>query len=119
MATANANVKKVLNRLNQKISSVGGVIDSWSDGNGNWWRKYADGWIEQGGVLAASTQHHSDREITFPLSFSSTSYVLLIEASWNANDGLGSMVKAKAMSSATAVFVTYYDKCAGWYACGY
>ena len=32
MATANETVKKVLDHLNQKISSVGGVVDSWSDG---------------------------------------------------------------------------------------
>lgn len=26
---------------------------SWNDGNGNWYRKYSDGWIEQGGYVEA------------------------------------------------------------------
>ena len=50
MATANETVLKVLNHMNEKIDSLGGVVDSWSDGQGNFWRKYADGWIEQGGI---------------------------------------------------------------------
>lgn len=49
MAEANQTVLKVLNHLNSKIGT-GGVIDKWSDGQGNFWRKYADGWIEQGGI---------------------------------------------------------------------
>lgn len=64
MATANETVKKVLDNLNQRIASVGGVIDSWSDGNGNWWRKYADGWIEQGGYSISNT---GNRSVTFPI----------------------------------------------------
>lgn len=50
MAEANQTVLKVLNDLKAKIGTRGGV-DSWSDGNGNFWRKYADGWIEQGGKI--------------------------------------------------------------------
>ena len=49
MAEANQTVLKVLNHLNSKIGT-GGVVDKWSDGQGNFWRKYADGWIEQGGI---------------------------------------------------------------------
>lgn len=49
MATANEVVLKVLNDLNEK-TGLGGVVDKWSDGQGNFWRKYADGWIEQGGI---------------------------------------------------------------------
>lgn len=50
MAEANQTVLKVLNDLKAKIGT-GGVVDSWSDGNGNFWRKYADGWIEQRGKI--------------------------------------------------------------------
>lgn len=71
MATANVSVKQVLDHLNQRIGSGGGVVDSWSDGNGNWWRKYADGWIEQGGVA-------SDGEISFHVPFSKTDYFITL-----------------------------------------
>ena len=29
------------------------VIESWNDDDGNWYRKYRSGWVEQGGVLRA------------------------------------------------------------------
>lgn len=64
MATANDTVKKVLDNLNQRISSVGGVVDSWSDENGNWYRVYKDGWIEQGGYSISNT---TNRSVTFPV----------------------------------------------------
>jgi hypothetical protein len=32
------------------VSSVDFVVESWSDDNGNWYRKYRSGWIEQGGL---------------------------------------------------------------------
>jgi hypothetical protein len=37
------------------ISSVDFVIESWSDDNGNWYRKYRSGWIEQGGYTTQNT----------------------------------------------------------------
>ena len=64
MATANETVLKVLNHMNEKINSVGGVVDSWSDENGNWYRVYKDGWIEQGGYSISNT---TNRSVTFPV----------------------------------------------------
>lgn len=75
MATANQTIKKVLNHLNSKIGT-GGVVDSWSDGQGNFWRKYADGWIEQGGKIPngnAWTWYTA----TLNIPFTTTSYTLL------------------------------------------
>ena len=49
MATANANVKKVLNALRGE----GSVIKSWkSDDGTQWYRKWSDGFLEQGGVVS-------------------------------------------------------------------
>ena len=33
-------------------SNIDFVIESWKDGNGNWYRKYRSGWCEQGGYIA-------------------------------------------------------------------
>lgn len=30
------------------------VVESWNDGNGNWYRKYRSGWVEQGGVITGT-----------------------------------------------------------------
>lgn len=75
MTTANETVKTVLNNLNQRISSVGGVVDKWSDGNGNWWRKYADGWIEQGGKTSSSTDG-TNVSVVLNTPFKSTNYAV-------------------------------------------
>lgn len=77
MAEANQTVLKVLNDLKAKIGT-GGVFDSWSDGNGNFWRKYADGWIEQRGKIPngnAWTWYTA----TLNTPFTSTFYTLVVE----------------------------------------
>lgn len=118
MATANANVKKVLNRLNQKISSVGGVIDSWSDGNGNWWRKYSDGWLEQGGIVEGESA-----TITFPVSYKSANYTVLAfpnsgVCGWNY---IGLETKNKKTTS-VAIMLDGNDNAMAsfcWFTCGF
>lgn len=49
----------------------GGLVDSWSDSNGNFYRKYADGWIEQGGNAAKSG---ANTMISLNVAFSSANY---------------------------------------------
>ncbi len=44
--------------------NVACVIDSCKDQGGNGWRKWSDGWIEQGGITAGSGTYH-----TVPVSF--------------------------------------------------
>lgn len=115
MATANDTVKKVLDNLNQRISSVGGVVDSWSDGNGNWWRKYSDGWIEQGGK--------SDKTYAGPVSlntsFSGTNYVAMIIPIDHVQQ---SQMMVKVYEKTTSTFnFTWWGASGGtyWFACGY
>ena len=79
MATANETVKKVLNNLNQRISSVGGVVDKWSDGQGNWWRKYSDGFLVQGYKYSGDPSTNKNISISFPTSFSDANYKVLCE----------------------------------------
>ena len=120
MATANETVKKVLNHMNEKINSVGGVVDSWSDGNGNWWRKYSDGFIVQGGNIKSVTGG-ADTAVTFLKGFSSMDYVVT-----------GS-INGEARTPYEYCVYTYPDTETGfkyyirgtivtnfcWYACGY
>lgn len=123
MATANATVKKVLDHLNQKIGTGGGVVDSWSDGNGNWWRKFSDGWIEQGGPILVS----ATSDVSFNTSFSNTSYAFLVcsicseageQGSWDARE-----LSGHRSTSSTKCYVDAWEGGNGrygtWYACGY
>ena len=85
MAEANQIVLKVLNDLKEK-TGLGGVIDSWSDGNGNWWRKYADGWIEQGGEVKRKT---SQIEVSLHVPMKDATYSVLLTSGDSTNDSDG------------------------------
>jgi hypothetical protein len=54
-------------------SNIDFVVDSWSDDNGNWYRKYRSGWCEQGGLSASNAT-----SVTFFVPYSSTNYSVLI-----------------------------------------
>ena len=82
MATANANVKKVLNALRGE----GSVIKSWkSDDGTQWYRKWSDGFLEQGGVVS-DINTEASVTVTFPLAFSSVCSVIVEKTRHNAGD---------------------------------
>ena len=55
-------------------SNIDFVVESWSDGYGNWYRKYRSGWVEQGGSIAkvSSSQFVT---ITFFIEMQDTNYI--------------------------------------------
>lgn len=98
------------------------LVDSWSDGN-SYYRKYSDGWIEQGGHLDIS---HSTTSQTKNLHtpFSNTYYNLLLAANGNArfNDNVNIVSKttttfsvASGTESSGGNAPVGFD----WYASGY
>lgn len=89
-------------------------VESWKSGN-KWYRKYSDGWIEQGGLW-----NTGNTTLSFNLAFSDTNYN--ITGSENQGDDNARAIKfnrdhAKTTSirmvgSANPIMVS-------WYACGY
>ena len=73
MPTANETIKKVLDHFESKIGT-GGVVSAWNDGNGNWYRKYADGWIEQGGAHVFGGSDARQEQISLNIPFKDTKY---------------------------------------------
>lgn len=55
-------VKAVLGAL-----GVSYIVEQGSDENGNWWRRFSNGWVEQGGLSNSTT-------IILPIEFANTSY---------------------------------------------
>lgn len=51
------------------------VVESWDDGNGNWYRKYRSGWVEQGGVGVGGTTTKGDTFTLF-VEYSDANYNL-------------------------------------------
>lgn len=52
------------------------VVEHWNDGGEDWYRKYNDGWIEQGGRVGISSR--GDATISFHTPFSNNSYFTLL-----------------------------------------
>ena len=103
MATANANVKKVLDSLKSK----GTIVEEWHDGS-EWYRIWSNGFMEQSGRYTSGTAN-----VGFYKPFSDVDYAFVTSG------GSGSLK----FSTTGIVFDTSYGvdvKASGcWYACGY
>lgn len=96
------------------------IVESWSSGT-SWYRKYSDGWIEQGGVVS-SPPIYTEKTQTLHCAMTSSDYVvqLQLETSLEAY--------ARVFSQTTTSFNWSTCRSAGsgssisslfWYACGY
>ncbi len=106
------------------------ITETWSSGT-SWYRKWSDGWIEQGGVVPAVANANST--VTFPCKFTSVNWTLTLEERWHDTAQGGCLVQLspstdKTTTSATlqmrtiggaAINFNYYGKTTKWRACGY
>lgn len=74
------------------------IKDKYSDGQGNWYRVWSDGWVEQGGVIKAGS--NNTIIISFPKPFKDTSYFVSIPTLF--------------YTGGLAVNAAYYALGAGW-----
>lgn len=95
-----------------------------SDGN-SWYRKWSDGWIEQGGYVSNNNSSDTMRTIivSFHVSFSGTDYVFIRSPMYGAESTNNLAVTGYKSKSASDVSVDVrssdYIKGFDWYACGY
>ena len=97
--------------INSKLNSMKYVVESGSNDNG-WYRKWNDGWIEQGQDFPNNVP--SGTEVFFPLSFSNTDYVIIVSGSNSYNYYIS--------NSKTINSVKIGSNASGprsYYACGY
>lgn len=92
------------------------LVEAWHSGS-SWYRKYSDGWIEQGGEFTK----HRDTNITvsFPVAFRDTNYT--IATSQYSNSSGNAPVCSftdKTKTGITHNYGTWGSKW-GWFACGY
>lgn len=62
-----------------KKSEADYVVDSYHDAEGNWYRKYSDGWVEQGGINIPTGDDYNIA-VSFLKAFKDTNYTLLVSA---------------------------------------
>ena len=94
------------------------VTEAWKNGK-NWYRKWSDGWIEQGGLLASSGT--GTKTVTLHKAFSNTNYTFIQQAV-SLKDNYGAYYSAINAVTTTTVKVSVgsnFSTGLYWYACGY
>ena len=117
MVMADPAVLKVLTELNKKIDSVGGVVQSFVSEDGTqWYRKYSDGWIEQGGYEGDAT--FNTLPVTLLVPFSNTNYTILAVAK---TAGSVKGIRARILDASTIELqrIDSPNINGFWFACGY
>ena len=66
-------VKAVLDAL-----GVSYVVEQGSDESGSWYRRFSNGWVEQGGYI--KNMRDSRIPVTYPVEFRDKNYVILMTA---------------------------------------
>lgn len=107
--------------LNWGGKSVVSLVKYYRSG-ANWYRKYSDGFIEQGGNFSNSARGTT---VTFPLAFTSTNYQALACIN-HADNGWTATTTAcvRARTTSNMVVQIYHNSSNttglnSWYACGY
>lgn len=102
--------------LNIDGKSLVYLSKTWNKGS-NWYRKYSDGWIEQGGEF--TKQRDTDTTVTFPVAFRDTNYT--IATSQYNNQTSNAPVCSFTNKLNTGITHNYgsWGSKWGWYACGY
>lgn len=92
------------------------AYETWHNGS-NWYRKYSDGWIEQGGEF--TKQRDTNITVSFPVAFKNTDYTIAT-SQYQPQSGNSPVCNFtdKFTASITHNHGSWGSKW-GWYACGY
>ena len=102
-------------------SSTAHVVEYWKRSDGqNWYRKWSNGWIEQGGWRTVSANSTSSGTFTFHVPFTTTDYTLILSKS-DATYGKNGQAWTGLNSWTETGFNVYlnYVKKFHYYACGF
>lgn len=92
------------------------LSNTWVQGT-SWYRKYSDGWIEQGGEF--TKERDTNITITFPVAFKDTNYTIATSQYANSSSsGPGCSFTDKFTTGITHNYGSWGSKW-GWFACGY
>ena len=93
------------------------VVERYSDAQGNWFRKYKSGWLEQGGGYGEAFTDYRQVTITFLKPFNDTKYTLVHSSAGSGNAYEGA-TSAKTVSTFSIFNATNKDGLASWEAKG-
>lgn len=107
--------------LSNVSANIDYVVESYDDGNGNWYRIYKSGWLEQGGVS------NTGQTVNFLKPFANTNYSIVGNEKLSTTTNPWANTGFKAMSCTTSSFYCYLSNTnsqnnlsttVSWYACG-
>jgi len=94
------------------------IVDSWTDGGYNWYRKFRSGYIIQGG--RGSGTNGSSRALTYPTAFTTDQYSILLTTVDDTTDANYFNLAANSRSTTgCAVYLTGHGTNFSWIAMGY
>ena len=92
------------------------ITKTWIQGT-SWYRKYSDGWIEQGGEF--TKQRDTNITVTFPVAFRNTNYTIATsQYALSSNNSPTCCFSSKLTTGITHTIGSWGSKW-GWFACGY
>ncbi|MGN0016533.1 MAG: hypothetical protein ACI37O_04260 [Candidatus Avelusimicrobium sp.] len=120
---SNYNIPVNLNAPNLDFapSNIDYVVESYSDADGNWYRRYKSGWLEQGGITNIVPATQSVTTITLFKPFASTVYGIVAAnnpASINWATHADLQITAKTTTSFGVSSNVSNNNRINWYACG-
>lgn len=99
------------------------IVETWkSDDGTSWYRKWSDGWIEQGGVYYRGSSVIGVNTVTFNTPFSNTLYsfyAYYLLGSDEGRDYIGANNYISRLTTATSFYIPGGFAGYNWYACGY
>lgn len=104
------------------IGSGGTIVDSWHNSDKTqWYRKYDDGFIEQGGICI---ERQATKIINFSANFTTSNYIIVANSHDYSNDVRVVTIAAKTRTSVTLYVINGNEDVSSndpfdWYACGY
>lgn len=86
-----------------KADAVVDYQEPTSANNYTWYRKYASGWVEQGGFIDGGSGGWTTATITYPINMDSTNYQLFCQGNWSDPVSSSCQITAKTTNSATII----------------
>ena len=107
------------------------VVESVVNDDGSWYRKYSDGWLEQGGLYGGTGMNGTNKPISFLKPFANTSYTLQVNhyttraysgsadtVSYNNMLDLACITNVHSTTGFNLAYVVGVDCKFKWFACG-
>ena len=115
-----ADVGKVIKEDRLEKYNIAYITEQWRDSdNANWYRKWSNGFIEQGGVTVSSVNYVV---VNMNISFSTTNYSVVCQhmaGTTTDTAGVGDAILASDMTTTTFRVSKNAGRNIHWYACGY